>query len=103
MKDKSRSKGQHIKEKIKVKIDRIIGIINFIQENGKTTMPYLAERFNVSRRTVCRDIDIICGCGIPIVTSQGVDGGIELKRAFTLTQTLFLQKSCTKFFRDAGS
>lgn len=71
-----------------MKIDRLIGIIAAIQQHGRVTAPYLAERFEVSRRTIARDIDALCRAGIPIVTSQGAGGGISLMEGFTLDGVL---------------
>ena len=60
-----------------MKIDRLIGITMLLLQKGKVTAPELAERFEVSRRTISRDIEDICRAGIPLVTVQGycrVDG-----------------------------
>lgn len=75
-----------------MKTDRIIGIITVLQRKGKVTMPYLAEKFEVSRRTIARDIEAICQSGIPIVTSQGTDGGVEIMKGFNLDTTVFTKK-----------
>lgn len=72
-----------------MKTDRIIGIITVLQRKGKVTMPYLAEKFEVSRRTIARDIETICRAGIPIVTSQGTDGGVEIMKGYNLDTTIF--------------
>lgn len=42
------------------------------------TAPYLAEQFEVSRRTINRDIEDLCKIGISIVTKQGINGGISI-------------------------
>lgn len=81
-----------------MKIDRIIGIITLLQRRGKTTMPYLAEKFEVSRRTIARDIEDICRAGIPIVTSQGADGGIEIMEGFNLDTTVFTKEELQTMF-----
>ena len=52
-----------------MKIDRLIGIITTLQQKNIVTAPYLAEKFEVSRRTINRDIEDICNAGIPIVTA----------------------------------
>ena len=51
-----------------MKIDRQIGIITALQRNKTVTASYLAEKFEVSRRTIIRDIEDICKAGIPLVT-----------------------------------
>lgn len=52
-----------------MKMDRLIGIITTLQQRKTVTAPYLAEKFEVSRRTINRDIAAICKAGIPIVTT----------------------------------
>lgn len=51
-----------------MKIDRLIGIITILLQKDKITAPELAKRFEVSRRTINRDIEDISKAGIPIVT-----------------------------------
>ena len=65
-----------------MKLDRLIGILTVLQQKKKTTAPELAERFEVSRRTIQRDIETLCGAGFPIVTEQGTHGGISLMEGF---------------------
>ena len=55
---------------------------------GKSTAPELAEKFEVSVRTIYRDIDIISSMGIPIYATQGKGGGITLLDNFVLDKTL---------------
>lgn len=52
------------------------------------TAPYLAEQFEVSRRTINRDIEDLCKAGIPIMTRQGVNGGISIMDHYKLERTL---------------
>ena len=61
-----------------MKIDRLIGILTILMQKEKVTAPYLAEKFEVSRRTINRDIEDMCKAGIPIVTIQGKNGGISI-------------------------
>lgn len=67
-----------------MKLSRLIGILVTIEKHGQVTMPYLAEKFEVSRRTVCRDIEALCASGIPIVTTQGAGGGISFAPGYSL-------------------
>ena len=62
-----------------MKIDRLIGILSILLQKEMTTAPELADHFEVSRRTINRDIEALCKAGIPIQTSQGFGGGIENK------------------------
>ena len=72
-----------------MKIDRQIGILSMLLQKEMLTAPYLAEQFEVSRRTINRDIDDLCKAGIPIVTRQGVNGGISIMENYKLDRTLF--------------
>ena len=71
-----------------MKINRLVGILTLLLQKGKTTAPLLAERFEVSRRTIQRDIEDLCMAGIPVVTTQGGDGGISLVEGFQLDSRL---------------
>ena len=75
-----------------MKIERLIGIITTLQQKGKVTAPYLADKFEVSRRTINRDIEDICRAGIPIVTTQGTNGGISLMEGFAFDTTVFTRQ-----------
>jgi predicted DNA-binding transcriptional regulator YafY len=81
-----------------VKIDRLIGIITLLLQNDKMTAPELAEKFNVSRRTINRDINDICMAGIPIVTTQGVNGGISIMDGYKIDKVLFTDKDLEAIF-----
>lgn len=71
-----------------MKIDRLIGILSVLLQQDRVTAPYLAEKFEVSRRTISRDIEDICKAGIPIVTAQGRDGGISIMDGYRMEKTL---------------
>lgn len=51
-----------------MKIDRLIGILSVLLQQEKITAPELAERFEVSRRTINRDTEDLRKAGIPIRT-----------------------------------
>ena len=71
-----------------MKIDRLIGILSILLQKDIVTAPELAERFEVSRRTIGRDIDALCRAGIPIQTRQGTNGGISIMENFRMDRTL---------------
>ncbi len=68
--------------------NRLFRILYYIMERGKATASELAEKFEVSVRTIYRDIDSLSGAGIPIFAIQGKGGGIELNENFVLNKTL---------------
>lgn len=71
-----------------MKIDRMIGILAILLQKDKVTAPYLAEKFEVSRRTINRDVEDLCKAGIPLVTTQGVNGGISIMEGYKIDRTL---------------
>ena len=71
-----------------MKIDRLIGILSILLQQEKVTAPYLADKFEVSRRTINRDIEDICKAGTPVVTSQGQNGGISIMDGYRMDKTL---------------
>lgn len=71
-----------------MKIDRLIGILSMLLQKDTVTAPYLAEQFEVSRRTINRDIEDLCKAGIPIVTKQGIHGGISIMENYKISKTL---------------
>ena len=71
-----------------MKIDRLIGILSILLQKENVTAPDLAKHFEVSRRTINRDIDALCQAGIPIVTKQGVNCGISIIDGFRIDRTL---------------
>ena len=86
-----------------MKMNRLIGIITTLQQKKTVTAPYLAEKFEVSRRTINRDIEDLCKAGIPIVTTQGVNGGISIMDGFSLDTTVFTEQELTAIFTGLKS
>lgn len=75
-----------------MKSDRLIGILSILLQEEKTTAPELAEKFEVSRRTINRDIEDLCKAGIPIKTSQGSGGGISIMDGYRIDRTILTSK-----------
>ena len=71
-----------------MKIDRLIGILSVLLQQERVTAPELSRRFEVSRRTINRDIEDLCRAGIPIVTAQGQNGGISIMDGYRIDRTL---------------
>ena len=68
---------------------RLFRIVYYLLQNGKATAPELAQKFEVSIRTIYRDIDAISSAGIPIYATQGKGGGISIFNDYTLDKSLF--------------
>lgn len=71
-----------------MKLDRLLGIFTILLQNKRVTAPELAEKFEVNRRTIGRDIETLCQAGIPIVTHQGNGGGIAIAEGFRLDKSV---------------
>lgn len=72
-----------------MKGSRLFGILYYLLEKGRATAPELAEKFEVSVRTIYRDIDAISSAGIPIYVTTGRNGGIQLLEGYALDRSLF--------------
>lgn len=86
-----------------MKIDRIIGILSILLQKERVTASELAEEFEVSRRTIIRDIDDIGKAGIPITTFQGQGGGISIMESFRLDKTLLSAADMNAILSGLGS
>ncbi len=78
-----------------MKLDRLIGILVTLLRSERITAPVLAERFEVSRRTIRRDIDLLCQAGIPIITRQGSNGGISIEKSYRLEKSVLTTEELT--------
>ena len=74
-----------------MKLDRLLGIVTVLLRRGQATAGELAERFEVSRRTILRDVDAICRAGIPLVTLQGSGGGIRIQPGYRIDESLLTE------------
>ena len=70
-----------------MKNNRLFRILYYVLGKGKVTAKELADKFEVSVRTIYRDIDSISGAGIPIYATQGKGGGIEIAEDFVLSKS----------------
>lgn len=71
-----------------MKMERLIGILSILLQRDKITAPELAQQFEVSRRTIQRDIESLCRAGIPIATAQGAGGGISIMEGYRVDRTV---------------
>ena len=78
-----------------MKLDRMLGILTILLQTDRITAPELAEKFEVNRRTIGRDIDALCQAGIPIVTYQGTGGGISIAEGFKLDKSVLTTDELT--------
>lgn len=67
---------------------RLFKIVYHLLDKGQATAPELAEKFEVSVRTIYRDIDALSEAGIPIYAEAGRNGGIHLMSDFVLNRAV---------------
>ncbi|MCH5164337.1 MAG: YafY family transcriptional regulator [Clostridiales bacterium] len=67
----------------------MFGILLTILNNRKVKREYLAEKFEISTRTVARHVDTLCEAGVPIITMRGVNGGYMIADDFKLERSFF--------------
>ena len=67
---------------------RLFQILYHLLNKGEATASELAEKFEVSIRTIYRDIDKLSGAGIPVYTTAGYKGGVHLDENFVLKRSL---------------
>ncbi len=66
---------------------RLFKILYHLIDKGRATAPELASKFEVSTRTIYRDVDALSSAGIPICAESGRKGGIYLMDNFVLDKT----------------
>ena len=69
-------------------VNRQLEMVYILMNKGSVTAEELAERFEVSTRTVYRDIDSLSMAGIPVYANRGKGGGIRLMEHFVLDRRL---------------
>ena len=69
-------------------LNRMLSIIYILMNKGTVTAGELAERFEVSVRTIYRDVETLSMAGIPVYAKKGKNGGISLTEQFVLDKML---------------
>ncbi|MEK5175712.1 YafY family protein [Heyndrickxia sp. FSL W8-0496] len=71
-----------------MKLERLISIIFKLLNNEILSASSLADEFQVSTRTIYRDIEAICAAGIPVVSYQGTNGGFGIIEGYKFDRSL---------------
>ncbi|MCP1224020.1 YafY family protein [Sebaldella sp. S0638] len=79
-----------------MKTDRILNILYYLNRYKKVSAKRLAEEFEVSQRTIYRDLDILESMGIPIERKMGFEGGISIIENFKLENINFSKSELTR-------
>ncbi len=81
---------------MKMKLERMLSIIIYLLNHEKVKAEELADKFEVSVRTIYRDIEAISQAGIPIRTFQGADGGIGIMEGYKLDKNILTSDEVSK-------
>ena len=73
-------------------LNRLLGIVYLLMNKGTVTAKELAERFEVSVRTIYRDVETLSMAGIPIYARKGKNGGISLTEQFVLNKMIISEQ-----------
>jgi predicted DNA-binding transcriptional regulator YafY len=71
------------------RLDRALGILLLLRGGKSFSAPDLARRFEVSTRTIYRDIEMLCSIGVPIYAEMGRAGGFRLVEGYFLPPVMF--------------
>lgn len=71
-----------------MRTERLLGIMGVLADTRHTTIGALAARFEVSKRTIARDLDVLAQAGVPLVTTPGAHGGVGVLDGFKVRRDL---------------
>lgn len=75
-----------------MQINRLFEIVYLLLDRREMTAKELAAHFEVSSRTILRDIETLSMAGIPIYTAQGKGGGVRLMDGFVLSKSVLTDR-----------
>ena len=78
-----------------MKIDRLLGITIYLLNHDIVNTKVLADRFEVSVRTIIRDAETLSLAGIPITTMYGTNGGYKILDSFKMNNQLVDGEDCS--------
>ncbi len=81
-----------------MKVDRLVSIIMILLDKERIGAQELADMFEVSPRTIYRDIDAINMAGIPVHSTSGVGGGFEIMERYKIDRKVFSTDDLSALF-----
>lgn len=85
-----------------MKLDRLVSILVMLLRKERVQARELAELFDVSVRTILRDVEAINLAGIPIVTYQGANGGIGIAEGYRLDKSVLTEDDMSTIISTLG-
>lgn len=86
-----------------MRVERLFEILTILLSKGIVSAKDLAQHFQVSTRTIYRDIDILSVSGIPVCMKKGRGGGISLIEGYKLDKTLLSEKDVESIIMSVGT
>lgn len=86
-----------------MRISRLLGLLSVLTREDRVTIQALADRFEVSRRTVFRDLEALGEAGIPIVTYPGSGGGVGVVEGYRVDRALITQEDAGRIAVGLGA
>ncbi|WP_040951366.1 helix-turn-helix transcriptional regulator [Gorillibacterium massiliense] len=86
-----------------MKIDRLVAIISLLLERDTVSTSELAEKLEVSRRTIFRDVDTLSMAGLPVMTTRGSVGGVSLMKSYKVDKKLFTPQDVSRLIAGLES
>ena len=81
-----------------MRASRLLSILLMLQTRGRLTAESLAETFEVSVRTVYRDIEQLSAAGVPVYADRGPGGGFQLLDGFCTKLTGLTENEAETLF-----
>src|SRR4051794_30758992 len=85
-----------------MRADRLIALGLLLQARGRMTAAELAERLEVTVRTIYRDLDALSAAGVPVYAERGVGGGITLPDGYRLDLTALNRQEASTLLLSAS-
>lgn len=82
-----------------LQIERLVQMIFYLVDHRQVTAKELAEVFQVSTRTIYRDVNTLTLAGIPIMSAKGSGGGISLLKGYTLDKSLLTKEEQQQIYQ----
>lgn len=86
-----------------MKTDRLVSIIMILLEKKRISAHILADMFEVSKRTIYRDIEAISMAGIPVSATPGTGGGIEIMGHYKIDKKVFSRDDLSSLLMGLNS
>ncbi len=81
-----------------MRLQRLLGLLCILANVEKITVQELADRFEVSRRTIFRDLEALNCAGIPIVSFPGLGGGVSIVEGYAVGRKVLSTDDMEKLF-----